>query len=279
VRSIDLALPGGTFQAIELGPAAAPPLLWLHGFPDHPPTALPFLEHLTRKRRVIAPWLRGYAPSPLAGPFDLDTLAADVIAMIDRVSLSQPIDLVGHDWGAAIAYAVSAAAPGRVRRAVTLAVPHPLTLLRNLRSPAQMRRSWYMALFQLPNAERLVRARDLAMIDHLWRAWSPSFVLDDARRADLHACLAASLPSPLAYYRALVRPLAGFRARARRLGSPLATPILQLHGADDGCVLPPDTSDARRFTRRELAVIPNTGHFLHLESPGPIAERILSWLS
>jgi pimeloyl-ACP methyl ester carboxylesterase len=279
VRSVSYTLPAGTFHALELGPATAPPVLWLHGFPDHPPTALPFLEHLTRTRRVIAPWLRGYAPSPLEGPFDLDTLGADVIAMIDHISLGSPIDVVGHDWGAAITYAVCAAAAGRVRRAVTLAVPHPLTLLRNLRAPAQMRRSWYMALFQIPGSERLVRTNDFAMIDHLWRMWSPNFVLDDARRTALHTCLASSLPAPLAYYRALVRPLAGFRARARRLAAPLATPVLQLHGADDGCVLPPDTSDARRFTSRELAVVPNTGHFLHLEAPGPIAERVLAWLA
>jgi pimeloyl-ACP methyl ester carboxylesterase len=273
---LDLGARGG-FHSIELGPRDAPPLLWLHGFPDHPPTAAQFLRQLATSRRVIAPWLRGYAPSPLDGPFDLETLARDVIAMIDAIG--GPVDLAGHDWGAAITYAVCALAPDRVRRAITLALPHPLTFLKELRAPAQLRKSWYMALFQLPGAERFVRAQDFALIDHLWSIWSPKFVLDSDRRTELHACLAASLPAPLAYYRAMVRPLTGFRERTRRFAGRLATPTLQLHGADDGCVLPPTGADARRFADRVLEIVPNTGHFLHLEQPEAIARRAEAWLA
>ncbi len=267
----------GVFHAIELGPKDAPPLIWLHGFPDHPPTALPFLEHLTQQRRVIAPWLRGYAPSPIDGPFDLDTLVGDVLALIAKLG-GGPVDLVGHDWGAVITYAVCMTAPETVRRAVTLALPHPLTFLRALKTVPQMRRSWYMALFQIPGSERLVRANNFAMVDHLWRTWSPGLVLDDVRRAALHTCLAASLPGPLGYYRAIVRPFSQFRERVQRLAVPIATPLLQLHGADDGCILPPATDDSRRFTQRELVVVPDCGHFLHLEQPAAIGERILRWL-
>lgn len=277
-RACELALSAGTFHALDLGPAerTATPVVWLHGFPDHPPTALPFLEILARRRRVIAPWLRGYAPSPLAGPFDLETLANDVVELIDKIGA--PVDLIGHDWGGAITYAVCASHPGRIRRAVTLAVPHPLTMLHLLRTKEQMKRSWYMALFQLPGSERIARARGLALIDHLWATWSPGFALDPARRDALHACLDASLPAPLAYYRALVRPIAGFSARARKLAGRIEVPILQLHGANDGCILPPTTRDARRFTRRELVVIPNTGHFLHVEAPDAIADHVATWL-
>ena len=271
----------GTFHAIDIGPRAAPPLFWLHGFPDHPPTAVPFLEYLTRTRRVIAPWLRGYAPSPIEGPFDLDTLVADLVALIDRASPDRPVDLVGHDWGAAITYATCAAHPALIRRAATLAFPHPLTFLRALQSPGQMRRSWYMALFQIPGSERLLRANEFAMIDHLWRTWSPGFKLDTQRREALHRCLAQSLPSPLGYYRAMIRPFAQGRDRARRLAATIATPLLQLHGADDGCIIPPAQPpvDHRRFARRDLEIVPNTGHWLHLEAPELVATRILSHLT
>jgi pimeloyl-ACP methyl ester carboxylesterase len=278
-----LSLPRGAFHALAWGDAAAPPLLWLHGFPDHPPTAAAFLAELARlgrTRRVIAPWLRGYAPSPLDGPYDLETLAGDAIAMIDRIAgEGGRADLVGHDWGAAIAYRVCAAAPARVRRAVTLALPHPLTLGRALRRPAQLRRSWYMLLFQAPGAGRIVRARDLALIDRLWRAWSPRLALDEPRRAELHACLAASLPAPLEYYRAMVRPVATLRARMVEASRPIATPLLQLHGQEDGCVLPPRRRDDRYFRERVLEIVPNAGHFLHLEAPAAIAARVAAWLS
>ena len=271
-----MVLPGG-FHALVCGDPAARPLLWLHGFPDHPPSALPFLVELARTHRVIAPWLRGYAPSPLDGPYDLDTLANDIAAILEV--LGAPVDVVGHDWGAAITYAVCATAPARVRRAVTMALPHPLTFARALRSSAQLRRSWYIALFQLPNAERMVRARELAMIDHLWRAWSPGFALDDVRRAELHDCLAKSLPAPLGYYRAFLRPLTGMRGRMRKLAGKIAVPILQLDGASDGCVLPPDDSDAFRFDERVLEIVPDAGHFLHLEQPEAMAARVAAWLT
>jgi pimeloyl-ACP methyl ester carboxylesterase len=104
------------------------------------------------------------------------------------------VDLVGHDWGGMIIYTVCAAAPSQVRRAVTLAIPHPATFLRSFAYSKQWKKSWYMALFQLPGADYLLRRRELALIDRLWRAWSPSFTLDSARRNELHACLERSLP-------------------------------------------------------------------------------------
>ena len=277
---IVLSLPRGDFHALAWGDPAAPPLLWLHGFPDHPPTAAPFLARLGRARRVIAPWLRGYAPSPLGGPYDLDTLAADAAALLERIAgAGGPPDMIGHDWGAAIAYHVCATAPGLIRRAVTLALPHPFTFLRALRRPSQLRRSWYMLLFQAPGAGHLARARDLALIDRLWRAWSPRFSLDEARRAELHACLAASLPAPLGYYRALPRSIAQLRAATSGRDRPIATPLLQLHGEEDGCVLPPRDRDGRYFRERVLEIVSGAGHFLHLEAPDAIAARVAAWLA
>ncbi|CAN5852631.1 alpha/beta hydrolase [soil metagenome] len=270
-------LPVGTVHALVGGDSTAPPLVFLHGFPDHPPTATRFLEQLARTHRVVAPWLRGYAPSPRVGPYDLDTLAADALALIDQVG--GPVDLVGHDWGAVITYAVCSQAATKVRRAVTLAIPHPATFLRSLAYSQQWRKSWYMALFQLPGAGYLAKARDLALIDRLWRAWSPGFALDPAHREELHACLAASLPAPLEYYRAILRPLTTLVDRTRKSEVRITTPLLQLHGADDGCIVPPTDRDRRWFAHRELEVVPDVGHFLHLENPAAIAARVTAWLA
>jgi pimeloyl-ACP methyl ester carboxylesterase len=116
-------------------------------------------------------------------------------------------------------------------------------------------------------------------IDLLWRAWSPRFRLDDERRAELHACLRASWPAPLGYYRALVGPLARVRRPLAGAARPLEPPLLQLHGAEDGCVLPPRDRDDRYFRDRVLEIVPNAGHFLHLEQPAAIAERVARWLA
>lgn len=271
------ALPVGEVHALVGGDPASPPLVFLHGFPDHPPTAVPFLEHLAETHRVVAPWLRGYAPSPLVGPYDVETLAADACALIDQ--LGGPVDLVGHDWGGVITYTVCQQSPARVRRAVTLAVPHPATFLRALAYSRQWRRSWYMGLFQLPGAGWLAKRDDLALIDRLWRDWSPGFTLDEERRAELHACLARSLPAPIEYYRAILRPLTTLVDRLRRSQGRISTSLLQLHGSDDGCIVPPTDADGRWFDDRVLEVVPNLGHFLHVEAPAAIGARVTRWLS
>src|SRR5205085_1373219 len=116
---------------------------------------------------------------------------------------------------------------------------------------------------------------DLALIDRLWRAWSPGYILPTVERLALHATLRASMPAPLEYYREARRTL-------RRLfaPSPIATPLLALHGADDGCVLPPTGDDRHRFTGEyERETLPGLGHFLHLEAPVQIAERVARWLT
>src|SRR5213083_1361153 len=69
------SLPFGEVHALVGGAVNARPLLFLHGFPDHPPTAVPFLEHLAQTHRVVAPWLRGYAPSPIASATRLTSSA------------------------------------------------------------------------------------------------------------------------------------------------------------------------------------------------------------
>ena len=242
------------------GPRGAPALVYLHGFPDHPPTARAFLAHLATRRTIIAPFLRGDAPSPRVGPYDLESLADDVLELIDD---GEPVDLVGHDWGAVIAYVVAARAPERLRQVVTLAVPHPFTLLRRLRALAQLRRSWYMLGVQLPGSRRLV--------DRLWRAWSPGFALPDDDRRALAATLDSSWPAPTRYYTDFIR-------RPPRRTPPIRVPVLQLHGANDGCILPPGDRDARRFEDRTYDVVPNVGHFLHLEDPAGIAARVLAFL-
>lgn len=136
-----------------------------------------------------------------------------------------------------------------------------------------------MGLFQLPGAGWLAKRDDLALIDRLWRDWSPGFTLDEERRAELHACLARSLPAPIEYYRAILRPLTTLVDRLRRSQGRISTSLLQLHGSDDGCIVPPTDADGRWFDDRVLEVVPNLGHFLHVEAPAAIGARVTRWLS
>jgi pimeloyl-ACP methyl ester carboxylesterase len=162
---------------------------------------------------------------------------------------------------------------------VTLAVPHKNAFLANAaRHPRQLRRSWYMLFFQLPGiAERALVLRDFALVDRLWRDWSPGFRVPDDYRSELKRCLAASLPAPIEYYRALGRRLGEVRRSDRRI----EVPTLHLHGADDGCVGPELADGEEQYFAGEFRreVVRGAGHFLHLEDPAGVNRRILEWLT
>lgn len=281
-----ISLPGGDFELLADGPRDAPLALCLHGFPDHPPSFTALLSALAAAGyRAVAPWLRGYAPSTRQGPFDADRLAADVRELVDALSPDRPVVLIGHDWGAMITYDVVARSADRIASAVTMAVPHPAALVAETHGrAAQMRRSWYAALFQIPIvAERAVLRNDLALIDRLWRDWSPGYTHPPEEMRALKRCLAESMPAPIEYYRALFRPLGAAIRRAKVASSqrPIQVPLLLLMGEDDGCIGASMGlgKDDRLFAapyRRET--IPGVGHFMQVENPDEIARRTLAWI-
>jgi pimeloyl-ACP methyl ester carboxylesterase len=271
--------PGGTFSYEAAGPRDGTLVLCAHGFPDHPATFRPLGSALAAAGfRAVAPWLRGYAPSTLEGPFGVERIAADLVAIARALSPSRKAMLVGHDWGAVAAYAALARHPEVFARAVTLAVPHPLAFARNLvASPAQLRRSGYMALFNVPGSEHLVARDHFAFVDRLWRTWSPGFTPDAAYMAELKDCLGRSMPRPVLYYRALARDLpAGLRDPLPKI----EVPTLYMHGTDDGCIGPALARGQERLFRADLrsVSVPRAGHFLHLEAPGEVAHEVLDWL-
>lgn len=265
-----LETPRGRFAHLSHGDG--PLCLFLHGFPDSPRAFLPVMERM-HGFRCVAPFLRGYAPSITTGPFDVDTLAADVRAIADALSPSQAYAIVGHDWGAMVTYLV---AGPRVSSMVTLSVPHPSSLLRALRSdPAQLRRSWYMAYFQLGRfADRAVARDDYAFIDRLFRAWSPGLTPDPTRMREVKAAIAGGFPAALEYYRAIP-------ANLGRRWPRIATPTLYMVGADDGCIGADVGREQHRYFHGPFAreIVEGAGHFLQWERPELIAERARRWIA
>ncbi len=281
-RFLDLAR--GRFAYFAEGDPRDPLVLVLHGFPDTPHGFAPVLARLARAGRfAVAPFLRGYAPSTGEGPFDVDTLADDVLAIAEALAPGAPFSLVGHDWGAVVTYGVLTRSE-RVRAAVTLSVPHPVAFLENLaRNPAQLRRSAYMGLFQLRGvAERVVARDHFAFVDRLFRDWSPGLRIDRASLDRVKAAIAPSFPAALEYYRALAWPpgeaLRRIRdARARTI----VTPTLHLTGARDGCIGPEVGRAQQRWFGGpfQSTVIEGAGHFLQMEQPELVAARVIDWLA
>ncbi len=273
---------------LEWGDPGAPLALLLHGFPDAAPTWRHLGPRLAASGyHVVAPWLRGYAPSavPVDGYFQPGALALDTCGLQEELGGGKPSVLVGHDWGAIAAYVAAASEPQRWRRVVTLAVPPLGDLMGGFLRYEQLHRSWYMFFFQHPLAEAAVGADDLVFIDRLWEAWSPGY---DAS-ADLpHVKEAlrdpANLQAALGYYRAMLGDGPKDDALSAREGAaylPLAVPTLYLHGANDGCMgaeLVPDLSVGDHAPGSRSVVLPGCGHFLHLEVPEVVGDLVVDFL-
>ena len=261
---------GIDFAALAWGPDDGPLALCLHGYPDTAQTWRHLGPHLAeRGHRVVAPYTRGYAPTSLApdGRYGLDRLARDAAALRTALGGDERAVLIGHDWGAATAYA----AAGEFRRIVTLAVAPGPAIRAVLKHPRaglrQARMSWYMAFQQVPGLSERALPR---LIPRLWRDWSPGY---DARD-DVPAALAAigsgeHATAALRYYR-----------HSRFPGDVPSVPTLYLHGERDGCQLPDGVAHAQGLlppgSRAE--VVADAGHFLHLERPADVNARIAAFL-
>ena len=143
-----------TLHVAQAGPLDGPPVLLLHGFPEYWGGWAKQIPALAAAgQRVWAPDQRGYnlsaKPRGVAA-YDIDELAQDVLGLIDATG-HERVALVGHDWGAAVAWWVAGKHPQRLRKLAILNVPHLAVMFRTLwRSWAQMRKSWYIFMFQLP---------------------------------------------------------------------------------------------------------------------------------
>jgi pimeloyl-ACP methyl ester carboxylesterase len=276
---------GLTFAYLQAG--SGPLALCLHGFPDSAHTFRQLLPALAGAGyHAVAPFQRGYAPTavPADGAYQTGGLAADANALHEALGGSGDAVLIGHDWGAAATYAAAAHEPSRWRRAVAMSVPPWAAMASGFLDYDQLKRSFYMFLFQTPLAETAVSADGMAFLDRLWADWSPGY---DAT-ADLEyvkACLREpeNLTAALGYYRTMfgssahVAAYAAEQRAARRTGE---RPVLYLHGGADGCLAAGRTQDVERHlppgSRAEI--VPGAGHFPHLERPAAVNALIMDWL-
>src|SRR3954451_4829969 len=144
---------GWRFDVTDTGPPGGETVVLLHGFPQTRACwsrVAPLLAGAGY--RVVAPDQRGYSAG--ARPhgrrqYRLERLAADVIALVDTVGAAR-VHVVGHDWGGAVAWALSARHPDRLLSMTSLATPHGRAMQQALWSSDQLARSWYIAMFQVP---------------------------------------------------------------------------------------------------------------------------------
>lgn len=275
-------LPSVRLHALTCGDPNGRPVVLLHGFPEYSASWEDILPALADAGcYAVAPDLRGYGQSekPDVG-YDLDTLARDVIALIDALG-AERADLVGHDWGGGIAYHVAAHFPDRIRRLAVVNCPHPRAMIAGLRRPKQLLRSWYILFFQLPLLPELILTRAGGRIAaasirrsavHRER-FTPERMAGYAKNfSDWQTVKCA-----LAYYRQGAWQLLSTRDQAY---PKIRAPFCLIWGEQDVALTKELSYDHERYFELPLDVhyLPDVGHCGPIEAPERIAALLIEHL-
>ncbi|HEV7210701.1 MAG TPA: alpha/beta fold hydrolase [Blastococcus sp.] len=262
---------GLTFDVRDAGPADAEPVVLLHGFPQDSTAwdlVVPALHG--HGLRTLAPDQRGY--SPMARPrgraqYRLRETTDDVLALLDAAGLGSA-HVVGHDWGAAVAWALAAWHPERVRTLTALSVPHPAAIARAMVTSDQALRSYYMGLFQLPAVpEALILARGAAPLRRLLtRGGLPD---DAVARYVARMREPGALTGALGWYRAL--PWNGRDPVGR-----VRVPTLHVWSTGDAFLGRAATEATARFVDApyRLEVLEGVNHWIPELAPDVVADRV-----
>jgi pimeloyl-ACP methyl ester carboxylesterase len=259
-----------TFDVIDSGPLDGTPVVLLHGFPQRASAWNNVAEHLhARGLRTYAPDQRGYSPGARPASrfaYGLADLASDVLALIDAIGAPR-VHLVGHDWGAAVAWSVAANHPGRLATLTAVSVPHPGAFARSMLTSGQALKSYYMALFQLPYLPERFLASGRA--DSLLR--KGGMTSEMVRRFHTDIVDYGALRGGLGYYRSVVRTSPG------QTGTKITVPTTYVWSDDDVALGRKGAEINERWMAGpyELEIVEGASHWLLDERPAELAESII----
>ena len=287
-------MPRATTEVLEIayetgGPRDGPPVFLLHGWPDDVRAwrgVAPALH--AAGYRTIAPYLRGFGPTRFRSAQTIRdgrgvALAQDVIDLANCLEF-KTFFVVGHDWGARVAYTLAALFPERVSRIVAIAIAYQSRGEFHVPDFAQSRRFWYQWFMTLDAGADTVRRDPKGFARVQWDTWSPPGWFDDAEFAEtarsfenpdwvaitLHAYRARWLPERLdARYDAL-------QARLSTIET-IGAPTLMLQGAADFCDAPSESEHMERFFTGgyERILLDGVGHFPTREAPETVAKAVI----
>jgi pimeloyl-ACP methyl ester carboxylesterase len=266
------------FDVIDHGPDEGPVVVLLHGFPELNTMWNSVIPPLTASGyRCLAPNQRGYSPGarpPRRRDYRLSELAEDVRALIDASGAAR-VHLVGHDWGATVAWHVAQLFPDRLLSVTPMSVPHPIAFDKAILTSRQFLASWYMFFFQLPRIPEW-------WAKHGRGKWTTAGLIDmraqHASRTELEKqteALEGAETATINWYRAL--PFANFR----QLRKKVSVPTMYIWSDEDmylrskGARLCADylTGDYR------FEVLEGVSHWILDEAPDAVADLLLDWFA
>jgi pimeloyl-ACP methyl ester carboxylesterase len=273
------------FHVVEAG--EGPLVVLLHGFPLFWWTWRRQVVALAEAGyRVVAMDMRGYGGSDhTPHGYDPLTLAGDVAGLIRTLGASDAV-VVGQGWGGLVAWTVGAVHADVVRAVAVIGMPHPAVLRRTfINDPAQRKRASYVLGLQRPFVpERQLTRDDAKAVERYLQMWSgPSWPDDETSLVYRAAMLVPNTAHcSIEFHRWAIRSIP--RRDGRRfqdaVAHPVTMPVLQVHGVDDGAILPSsvDGSEAYASAGYERVDLDGVGHFPHEEDPETFTRVLLDWL-
>jgi len=266
-------------QAVAAGSEDGPVVVLLHGFPEFWYGWRRQIDPLASAGfRVIVPDQRGYnlssKPSGVAA-YALTELVSDVIAIADQLGRGK-IFLVGHDWGAVVAWSAALLHPQRIVKLAVLNVPHPSVMRKFLGTHSrQLLRSWYMFFFQLPwLPEAVFSAFNFRIgLRALLRSSRPgTFSAEDLSQYRAAWSQPGALTAMINWYRAL------FRTRLKFPDKTVHVPARILWGERDAFLLSEMARESLSYcTNAELFTFANATHWLQHEEPVRVSELLIDF--
>jgi epoxide hydrolase 4 len=286
---------GVKLHVVMAGNPKGEPIIFLHGFPEFWYSwrkQIPFF--VEKGYRVIVPDQRGYNLSEKpeeVSDYRISVLAKDINGLIDALGYDK-VNLVGHDWGAAVAWWVATMFPERLKTLSILNVPYPSIMLKTFQggNMAQLAKSWYMFFFQMPHLPEALA--ELIGYDKLAKgmqsnALPGSFTDEDLLKYEEAWKQPNALKSMVNWYRALLTNLGSFnksddsqsKQNATESKKLLPTPTLMLWGELDSVL---DKSVAEPSIRLcadgELVFFPKSTHWIQHDEPDDVNKYIYEFL-
>jgi epoxide hydrolase 4 len=275
---------GLNFHAVVHG--EGPTVLLLHGFPENWYAwryQIPALAEAGYK--AVAVDLRGYNKTDRpenVRDYHVDRLCEDVDGLITALG-DEPVHLVAHDWGGALAWIFASRFEHRLTTLQVLNAPHPKAFRKHLlTNPRQLARSWYMLFFQIPALPEWLFLRNVDQhSERTFRGWAirkepfTDEVIDAFKKPILQP---GALRAGINYYRALFRDPTSFGQSARFPNLNLPTQVIW---ADEDRALGKELTDGLEdfFDGPfEIHHIPNCSHWVQQEQPEQVNELILDFL-
>ncbi|MER6121907.1 alpha/beta hydrolase [Streptomyces sp. NPDC001795] len=273
MTELSISTGAGVFDAIAAGPAEGRPVLLLHGFPQ---TGLVWQRQIAALAahgyRVVAPDQRGYSPG--ARPkqpedYRISRLVDDVVAITEELGWAA-FDLVGHDWGGAVAWWTADAHPGRVRTLTVVSTPHPGALATTLRTEQdQRKRSRYMIDWrETPATEERMLAHHAQELRALYAGKVPQASAEAYVR---HLSQPGALTAALNWYRA---------GRPDGAIGVIDVPTLYIWSTEDIAFGPAAAQETRRWVNGpyRFETLQGVGHWVPEEAPETLSHLLLGHL-